>query len=312
MTDSAERPSSGRPWRSFAGIAAASAGLALLALILPWLAALDLFAYDAWHRLLGSRAEVTRIAIVAIDDASLQRFGDTPLPFWQPQLGAAIDTLRAAGVRAIGIDLIQVASAESWLKAIGAGDTPAGRSYEAPYRAALAQGGVVLAAALPTEAGGPETMPPVEHQLLLPGGPEDLGLVNLQGDSDGFIRQLAPVLATETPALSFAARLARAAENLPPSPENIAARFGAGARTVQLIPFAGPPKHVPRVSLASLVAPDALQRPEVLALRGKVVVIAAEATGLQDFHLTPYARALTGAPPSLMSGGEIYAQAIVI
>ncbi|MGE5386015.1 MAG: CHASE2 domain-containing protein, partial [Betaproteobacteria bacterium] len=108
MTGAAERPAPARPWRSFAGIAAASAGLAVLALILPWLAALDLFAYDAWHRLLGSRAAVTRTAIVAIDDASLQQFGDTPLPFWQPQLGAAIGTLRAAGVQAIGIDLIQV------------------------------------------------------------------------------------------------------------------------------------------------------------------------------------------------------------
>lgn len=293
-----------------AAIGAASGGIALLALALPWFAALDLFAYDAWHRLVGARPGPTNTVIVAIDDASLRQFPDTPLAFWQPQLGAAITTLRGAGVRAIGIDLIQASSAESWLKSLGAGDTPAGRNYETPYRAALAGGGVILAAALPAAPGDAEILPPLEHQFLLPGGPDDLGLVNLPGDADGFIRQLAPVLAAEAPNLAFAARLVLAAEGRAPDAAGIAARFGPGGRETRLIPYAGPPQRIPRISLAALVGPDALRQPAVQALRGKVAIIAAEASGLQDFHLTPYARAFPGAPPSLMSGGEVHAQAV--
>jgi len=286
------------------GLALASTSLtaALLAAItplLPWLVALDLFVLDAWHRLAGPRVPAVSTAIVAIDDASLVRFHDTPLAFWQPQLGAAIDTLRQAGVQVIGIDLIQATSAETWLNALGAGDTPAGRSYEAPYRAALAGGGIVLAGARAADPGDADLLPPAEHIALLPGGVQDIGLVNLAADNDGFVRHQAAVLASNAPSLSFAARLV------------LAARPNRHFETSALsIPFAGPPGTVPRVSLAMLTDPDALNQPQVKALRGRVVIIAADATQLQDLHLTPYARALPGLPPQLMSGGEVHAQVV--
>lgn len=279
-----------------------AAGAAVLVPFVPWFAALDLFFYDAWHRLAGTRAAVTQTAIIAIDDASLARFHDTPLAFWQPQLGAALATLRRVEVAAIGIDLIQATSAETWLASLGAGDTPAGRSYEAPYREALAGGGIVLAAARAAHAGEADLLPPVEHQFLLPGGPDDLGVVNLEADADGFVRRLAPVIADSTPGMSFAARLvvaARAGET-----------FSANASQAGLIPFAGPPGTVPRVSLATLTAPEAASLAEVKALRGKVVIIAADASRLQDLQLTPYARTLPGVTPQLMSGGEVHAQAV--
>lgn len=298
------------------GLAVASVGLAaalaaLLGPLLPGLAALDLFAYDAWHQMAGERVVVRRVAIVAIDDRSLERFHDTPLAFWQPQLGAAIATLHQAGVRAIGIDLIQASSAENWLASIGAGDTPAGRSYEAPYRAALSGGGIVLAAARSGSPDMPDLMPPVEYQMLLPGGPDDLGLVNLEGDADGFIRSLRPVLAENVPGLSLAARLMLAAEGTAPTRENVAARFGADGGSARLLPFSGPPGSVPRVSLDSLLAADALQRADVQALRDRVVILAADSARLQeDLHLTPYARTLPGSQPRLMRGGEVHAQAL--
>jgi adenylate cyclase len=273
--------------------------MAAMAPVLPWLVALDYFAFDAWHRLAGQNATVTRTAIVAIDDASLARFSDTPLAFWQPQLGAAIATLHQAGVKVIGVDLIQAISAETWLTSLGAGDTPAGRTYEAPYRAVLVGGNIVLAAARAAGADEADLWPPAEHVALLAGGADDLGLVNLEADADGFVRHLVPVLANSSPTLSFAARLVLAVKPDSQFP----------ARTLP-IPFAGPPGTIPRVSLASLTEPGALQNPRVLALRDRVVIIAADATRLQDLHLTPYARALPGLPPQLMTGGEVHAQAV--
>ena len=73
-------------------------------------------------------------------------------------------------------------------------------------------------------------MPPAEHIALLPGGADDIGLVTLEADGDGFVRRLAPVLASNTPSLAFAARLVLAAQ-----PER---QFASAALT---IPFAGPP-----------------------------------------------------------------------
>jgi len=284
-----------------------AAVIAALAPALPWTTALDNVAYDTWHRLAGARVPVRHVAIAAIDDASLVRFRDTPLAFWQPQLGAALATLRAAGVTAIGIDLIQAVSAESWLATLGADDTPAGRAYEAPFRAALADGGIVLAAARGSEG---DLLPPVEHQLLLPGGLEDTALVNLHADDDGAIRRIRWQPGGEPPSLSFPARLALAAHHQTPDTESIRRLLGPESGAPRLIPYAGPPGQVPRVSLATLTDPDALRRPEVQALRGKVVIVAPEATSLQDVQLTPYSRALPGAPPQLMSGGELHAQAL--
>ncbi|HOE41794.1 MAG TPA: adenylate/guanylate cyclase domain-containing protein [Rhodoferax sp.] len=286
-------------WLAVASASLTAALATLIAPLLPWMAAMDLFVFDAWHRLAGQRTEAMHTAIVAIDDTSLARFHDTPLAFWQPQFGAAIATLRQAGVKVIGIDLIQASSAEAWLNVLGAGDTPAGRSYEAPYRAALADGQVVLAGARAGQPGEADLMPPAEHIALLPGGADDIGLVTLEADGDGFVRRLAPVLASNSPSLAFAARLVLAAQ-----PER---QFASAALT---IPFAGPPGTVPRVSLATLTDPDALKQPQVQALRDRIVIIAADATQLQDLQLTPYARALPGLPPQLMSGGEVHAQVV--
>lgn len=284
-----------------------ASALAALALVMPWSDAIDQVAYDTWHRLTGNRNTLQHVAIAAIDDASLIRFRDTPLAFWQPQLGAAMTTLRAAGVVAIGVDLIQVASAESWLEKVGAGETALSRAYEAPFRAALIEGGVVLAAA---RGSAGDLLPPLEHQLLLPGGLEDTALVNLHADADGVIRRFLPRHAGETPTLSFPVRLALAARNESPDEAALQRLLDSALTESRLIPFSGPPGLVPRVSLALLTAADALQHPEVQALRGKVVIIAPEATSLQDVQLTPYARALPGIPPQLMSGGELHAQTV--
>ncbi len=281
--------------------------LAALALIMPWSSAIDQVAYDTWHRLTGNRDTLQHVAIAAIDDASLIQFRDTPLAFWQPQLGAAMATLRAAGVVAIGVDLIQASSAESWLEKVGAGETALSRNYEASFRAALVGGSVVLAAARGSEG---DLLPPLEHQLLLPGGLEDTALVNLHADADGVIRRFLPRFAGEAPTLSFPVRLALAARNALPDEAAVQRLLGGTLQESRLIPFSGPPGLVPRVSLAVLTAADALQRPEVQALRGKVIIIAPEATSLQDVQLTPYARALPGAPPQLMSGGELHAQTV--
>jgi len=165
---------------------------------------------------------------------------------------------------------------------------------------------VILAAARGSEG---DLLPPLEHQLLLPGGLDDAALVNLQADDDGAIRRMQLRHGGAAPSLAFAARLALAARDQPPTEASLRL-LDAAPDSLRPIAFAGPPGMVPRVSLATLAAPDALQRPEVRALRDKVVIIAPEATSLQDVQLTPYSRALPGAPPQLMSGGELHAQAL--
>jgi adenylate cyclase len=132
----------------------------------------------------------------------------------------------------------------------------------------------------------------------------------LHGGGNASVKALwRTVTGGEAPALSFPARLALAARGQAPDAAAISGLLGPDAAP-RLIPYAGPPGQVPRVSLATLTSPDALQRPEVQALRGRVVIIAPEATSLQDLQLTPYSRALPGAPPQLMSGGELHAQAL--
>jgi len=73
------------------------------------------------------------------------------------------------------------------------------------------------------------------------------------------------------------------------------------------IGYAGPPGTIPTVSMLTLMQPDALSRPEVQALKGRVAIIAANNVGTSDRHFTPYSR---GAHADQMAGGEIHANIV--
>jgi class 3 adenylate cyclase len=59
--------------------------------------------------------------------------------------------------------------------------------------------------------------------------------------------------------------------------------------------------------MARLLAPNALDDPQVKGLRGKVAIIAANNAGTSDRHFTPYSR---GSDADQMAGGEIHANIV--
>jgi adenylate cyclase len=65
--------------------------------------------------------------------------------------------------------------------------------------------------------------------------------------------------------------------------------------------------------MLTLLQPDALERTEVKALKGKVAIIAANNAGNSDRHFTPYSRFtpdFLGATADQMAGGEIHANIV--
>jgi adenylate cyclase len=56
------------------------------------------------------------------------------------------------------------------------------------------------------------------------------------------------------------------------------------------ISYAGPSGTIPKLSMLELMQPDALERPAVKALAGKVAIIGLDNTGNHDRHFTPYSR----------------------
>jgi adenylate cyclase len=86
-----------------------------------------------------------------------------------------------------------------------------------------------------------------------------------------------------------------------------AANWQLGGSTIDVdqrlspIPFCGPPGTIPQVSFDKLFRESAEDDPDVMALAGKIVLIAATYHAAQDVHPTPYV-------PQLMQGAEIHAQ----
>ena len=90
------------------GMIGAAAGVACAALLAAAqlsgaFQGFDLRLLDWRFRLRGERPASDRIALVAIDDATIRAFGGWPLP--REQYALLIETLEDAGARAIGIDL---------------------------------------------------------------------------------------------------------------------------------------------------------------------------------------------------------------
>ena len=117
-----------------------------------------------------------------------------------------------AGVKVVGFDFLYLVSAEGWLRKLELPDSAASRSYDAPLRAALAQGRTVLITQLVERGDGrPELLlPPQEQLLLLPRGIHDLGVANLHPDADKHVRRFYPSVAADPqiPGLSLGLQLA--------------------------------------------------------------------------------------------------------
>ncbi len=270
-----------------------------------WLTMPEDWHYDLWHQLAGRRQVPQHVVIVAIDDRTRLEHQDEPLVFWSPHFARALAVLRAAGARVVGLDLLFSVSAESWLKRLKLPESGQSRTYDQAFREQLAAGGVVLAADLVVDDQGQSTMllPLPDYWGSLPGNLEDVGLVKFYNDPDGVIRRFAPLMPAGPGEawVTFAQLLA----------ERAAPGRGAGvAQPLSPIGFLGPPGTIPRVSFRALLKPGAEQDPQIQNLKGKVIIIAYEPSGMQDIHPTPYARGFLDIPPRLMSGPEVQANIV--
>ncbi|MGQ0545190.1 MAG: CHASE2 domain-containing protein [Betaproteobacteria bacterium] len=301
-----------RLWRWLAVVAAATVLAAALART-DWHRALETAYYDWWHVLAGKRYEPRHTALVAVDNATLAAYKDEPLAFWAPHLARALGVLREAGAAVVGIDFIYMVSAESWLGRLKLADSRVSREYDGPFRAALAKGDTILITHLVDLPGGELDLllPPPDQRLLLPGGNNDLGIANLHPDPDRHVRGFFPVMVPDPgfAGLAFNMQLALRAAGLDASRE----QWQLGGATLRReltrypIGYTGPPGTIPTLSLLTLLRPDALERPEVRALKGKVAIIAAANVGSADRHFTPYSR---GPDAEQMWGGEVHANIV--
>ena len=268
-----------------------------------WLAEVDNVHSDIWHQVAGRRYQPGHVVIVAIDDQTRQEHQDEPLVFWAPYFARAIEVLRKAGARAIGVDVLFSASAEAWLKKRQLASEES-RTYDLELRKQLATGQVVLAASLMAgEPGGGQVILPIEdYYFSLPKQADDVGLTNFYNDTDGVVRRFLPALPDADGELwpTFADLLAERQANR---------SFPREVGTPAYINFAGPPGTFPRISFQSLLKPDVELDPALNTVKDKVVILALE-TKFQDMHLTPYARGFLRWRPRMMSGPEVHANIV--
>jgi adenylate cyclase len=286
--------------------------VAALATLAGWLQPLENAYYDWEHVLAGVRHEPSHVALVVVDDETLLALKDDPLAFWGPHFGRAIDVLSAAGVKAIGLDFLYQASAEGWLKKLDLPESQLARNYDAPLRAALAGGRVVLITQLVARGGEARLLaPPADQLVLLPDGIHALGVANLFPDPDGTVRHFLAAVDPDprVPGLGLGPLLALRAAGLDPSRPawEIAGVAIARDASPRAIGFAGPPGTIPAISMQALLRPGALENPAVRALSGRVAIIASGNSGTPDLHFVPYSRGPRG---SQMTGGEIHANIV--
>ena len=266
-----------------------------------WHQALENAYYDRWHVFAGVRYQPRNTAFITVDDATLLAYRDDPFAFWAPYWAQAMQTLTRAGVKAVGFDFIYQVSAESWLRKLKLPNSDISRNYDAPLRAALASGDKILITHLVELPGGELELlaPPEDQRLLLPRGNHDLGIANLHPDADQHVRGFYPVMIPDPalPGLAFNLQLALRAAGLDAAAQEWKMGGVTLRREVQRyrIGYAGPPGTVPTVSMLTLLRPDALERPEVRALKGRVAIIGANNVGAYDRHFTPYAEQMAGA-----------------
>jgi adenylate cyclase len=297
----------------YLGVIAVAAACALGLARTQWHQSLENIYYDYWHVFSGVRYLPQHTAVVSMDDETLAALKDDPLAFWAPHFGRVMDVLSRAGAKAVGLDFIYQVSAENWLRKLNLPDSEISRNYDSPLRAALAQGDKILITHL-VELNSGELqllLPPQDHLVLLPGGINDLGIANLHPDDDKYVRQFYPVMIPDPkyPGVGFGTQLALRAAGLDPSLQHWDIAGNRIERRLEAHPigYSGPTGTVPTLSMNVLLQPDSVSDPRVQALKGKVVIIAANNAGSSDRHFTPYSR---GARADQMAGGEIHANIV--
>jgi adenylate cyclase len=287
------------------------------------LSALDEVYSDYWHRIAGKRYEPAHVALVEVDEISLSKNED-PLAFWAPAHARALATLRQAGATVVGVDFLFSITPETWLQKYKLSNAEGLKNYDLPFRQELNAGKTVLVGAVSRGEPGQNDnflLPHTEYLLSLPNTDitSHIGLADLVVDSDGTTRRyaMAPKLkldaetAKGAPRLTLAALLAVHAtkQRATDSAWQFAGRR-RDANSINTISYAGPPGAIPRVSFHKLLETNAVQNPEIKALRGKVVIIGGNYEGMNDLHGTPYSNGKFARQKSFMTGPEIQANTV--
>ncbi|HAA03999.1 MAG TPA: adenylate/guanylate cyclase domain-containing protein [Syntrophobacteraceae bacterium] len=277
--------------------------------------------YDLWHQLAGVRHHSQHTVIVAIDDQTLKEHADEPLVCWTPHFARAIAVLRQAGTRIIGLDYLYSVSMEAWLSRL-IPDSPVSHSFDAPFKEQLASGQVVLAATLVADEQDQTRikLPIAPYFSALPRSWLDVGLANFPTDTDGVVRHYHRTLTADDghTLFTFAQLLALRAVGRDPAAELELVRATLSASDLSpatnphlpRIGFVGPPGTIPRVSFGRLLQHSAATDPEILALHGKVAILAYEPSGVQDIHATPYTLGFWNFDGQYMSGPELHANIV--
>jgi signal transduction histidine kinase/FixJ family two-component response regulator len=302
-----------RPW--LRALSAGAAGLLLAALLAQTTlyARVDWWLDDALQRALAPTLAMDRVAVVDVDEASMQRL--------QPRLGAwpyardvyaeAHRFLSASGARAVAYDILFADPREG----------------DAEFAAALDARGVLAAAALPypyprppqyheqlralalfDEAGSadaaelarawPDLTLPLERLTQSSGA--RVGVITTVADDDGVVRRLAPLHRAHGQVLAgfSAAALAAAEPGARPRVErrqlrigdrawpmaadgSIAPRFPANAPDLAVVPFY-------QLLAAAAGAPGTAHIGDIV--RDRIVFVGSTSAVLGDFALTPAGR----------------------
>jgi len=262
---------------------------------------------DFYFRLRGAQATSQQVALVLIDDASINRYGRWPWP--RRLLAQLLRATVAQRPRALGLDILLPEPSDE------EGDRELAQALEAA-------GNVVLAAKI---AGSPEG--PLWVQPLPLFADRAAGVAHVQAvlGPDGICRSV-PVreLSTEGPRWAFALEVARVAQGvelqeLPDGlylgktrvpvegwtprgdgafPGRVFPQFLRVDYRRQILPGQSPPPFL------SVAAKDLLEGKGGEALRGKAVLIGFAATELSDRLPTPVSAALP------MPGVEIHANLV--
>jgi len=266
---------------------------------------------SAWHRLAGPRTPHPEVVIIAVDDATLEQVRD-PFIFWGPHFAAAVARLRSEGASVIGIDFLLEESAEGWFTRNGLQHLDVSRTLDAPLRAELFTGDVVLASSYELSEAGEvrQQLPNRDYLAVLQDPVAQVGLTDLPLDPDQVVRRFRPVFfeTRDRPALSMS--LALVLEHLGLSArdaewELAGHRVGSHSGTVELV-FAGSGGTVPRIPLHRLLGEAPLEPSEVAAIEGAVALIGPTWSSSGDWFVTPY----TGPTSQGMRGVEVHATAV--